>query len=158
MSDASQTIEIVHGGKADLDTVDSIMAQAFDPVFGEAWTPSQLLRMIALPSVWFSIARSDGRPAGFALARAVADEAELLLLAILPAMRRRGIGASLLRPIVADARERDVTTLHLEVRANNAAVLLYQTEGFVKIGERRDYYRGKDGTLFDAHSFSRAIA
>jgi ribosomal-protein-alanine N-acetyltransferase len=157
MSSAPQIVEIVHGTPADIATVNAIMADAFDPRFGEAWTPSQSLGMIALPGVWFSIAWSGNRPAGFALARAIADEAELLLLAIRPAMRRRGIGTALLRSILADARERDADILHLEVRANNEAVRLYRNEGFEKIGERRDYYRGKDGKLFDAHTFSRKI-
>lgn len=157
MSTAPQLVEIVHGTPADVATLNAIMADAFDPRFGEAWTPSQCLGMIALPGVWFSIAWSGARPAGFALARAVADEAELLLLAIRPAMRRRGIGTALLRSIITDSRERGADLLHLEVRANNEAVRLYRTEGFEKIGERRDYYRGKDGKLFDAHTFSKQI-
>lgn len=157
MSTAPQLLEIVHGTPADLATVNAIMADAFDPRFGEAWTPSQCLGMIALPGVWFVIAWAGTQPAGFALARSVVDEAELLLLASRPAMRRRGVGTALLRAIVADSRERGATKLHLEVRANNDAVRLYRAEGFTKIGERRGYYRGRDGKLFDAHSFSRAI-
>jgi ribosomal protein S18 acetylase RimI-like enzyme len=35
--------------------------------------------------------------------------------------------------------------LHLEVRAGNEAVQLYRREGFDKVGERRNYYRGKTG-------------
>lgn len=157
MSTAPQLVEIVHGTPADLATVNAIMAEAFDPRFGEAWTPSQCLGMVALPGVWLVIAWSGAQPAGFALARTILDEAELLLLAIRPAMRRRGIGTALLRSVIGDARERGATTMHLEVRANNDAVRLYRSEDFEKIGERRDYYRGKDGKLFDAHTFSRKI-
>ncbi|PJI88625.1 GNAT family N-acetyltransferase [Sphingomonas koreensis] len=157
MSTAPQIVEIVHGTPADIAMLNAIMADAFDPRFGEAWTPSQCLGMIALPGVWFSIAWSGNRPAGFALARAVADEAELLLLAIRPAFRRSGIGTALLRSIVADAHERGAEMLHLEVRANNEAIRLYRNEGFEKIGERHDYYRGNDGKLFDAHTFSKHI-
>lgn len=157
MSTAPQLIEIVHGSPSDVATLNAIMGEAFDPQFGEAWTPSQCMGMLALPGVWFAIAWCNNRPAGFALARIVADEAELLLLAIRPPMRRRGIGKALLRSIVADAVERGAVKLHLEVRANNDAVRLYRGEGFEKVGERRDYYRGKDGKLFDAHSFSKNI-
>ena len=157
MSTAPQIVEIVHGTPADIPTLNAIMAEAFDPRFGEAWTPSQCLGMIALPGVWFSIAWNGNRPAGFALARAVGDGAELLLLAIRPAARRCGIGTALLRSIVSDARERGADVLHLEVRANNEAVRLYRNEGFEKIGERRDYYRGSDGKLLDAHTFSKQI-
>jgi ribosomal-protein-alanine N-acetyltransferase len=158
MTGGRDRIEIVHGRPTDLATVNTIMSEAFDPQFGEAWTPSQCLGMMALPGVWFSMAWLDARAAGFALARTVADEAELLLLAIRPPARRRGVGTALLRSIVADARERGADKMHLEVRANNEAVRLYRGEGFEKIGERRDYYRGRDGRLFDAHTFSRDIA
>ncbi|QDX27393.1 ribosomal-protein-alanine N-acetyltransferase [Sphingomonas suaedae] len=157
MSTAPCPIEIVQGSAADLPHVNAIMAEAFDPRFGEAWTPSQCLGMLALPGVWFVIAWIDNQPAGFALARTVLDEGELLLLAIRPTMRRRGIGTALLRTIVTQACDRGARFLHLEVRSNNDAVRLYRSEGFQKIGERRDYYRGKDGKSFDAHTFSKTI-
>lgn len=157
MSNAVEPIEIVHGSPADLATVNAIMREAFDPSFGEAWTPSQCLGMIALPGVWFNVAWLGGKAAGFALARVVADEAELLLIGIMPSMRRRGVATALMRSIMQDARDRHAATLHLEVRANNEAIALYRAQGFDKIGERRDYYRGKDGKRFDAHTFSRSI-
>jgi ribosomal-protein-alanine N-acetyltransferase len=157
MSTAPWPIEIVHGQPSDLRAVNAIMGEAFDPRFGEAWTPSQCMGMLALPGVWFTLACIDGRPVGFALARTVLNEGELLLLAILPAMRRRGIGGTLLRSVIADARDRGAEMLHLEVRANNDAVQLYRNAGFSKIGERRDYYRGHDGKVFDAHTFSKTI-
>lgn len=157
MSTAPCPIEIVHGQPADLRAVNAIISEAFDPRFGEGWTPSQCMGMLALPGVWFTLACIDGRPVGFALARAILNEAELLLLATLPTMRRRGIGGALLRSVMADARDRGAEMLHLEVRANNDAVQLYRGAGFRKIGERRDYYRGNDGKVFDAHTFSRLL-
>ena len=157
MSTAPCPIEIVHGQPADLRAVNAIISEAFDPRFGEGWTPSQCMGMLALPGVWFTLAYIDGRPVGFALARTILNEGELLLLATLPAMRRRGIGGALLRAVMADARDRGADLLHLEVRANNDAVQLYRNAGFSKIGERRDYYRGNDGKVFDAHTFSRSL-
>lgn len=157
MSTAPCPIEIVHGQPADLRAVNAIISEAFDPRFGEGWTPSQCMGMLALPGVWFTLACVDGRPVGFALARTILNEGELLLLATLPTMRRRGIGGALLRAVMADARDRGADLLHLEVRANNEAVQLYRSAGFNKIGERRDYYRGNDGKSFDAHTFSRSL-
>ena len=157
MSTAPWPIEIVRGDGADLRDVNAVMGEAFEPRHGEAWTPSQCLGMLALPGVWLTLARIDGRVAGFALTRAVLDESELLLLATRPTLRRRGIGGMLLRSVMADARDRGATMMHLEVRANNDAVALYRNQGFKKIGERRDYYRGNDGKLFDAHTFSKML-
>jgi [ribosomal protein S18]-alanine N-acetyltransferase len=107
--------------------------------------------------VWLVIASLDGSDAGFALARSTGDEAELLLLATRPAARRRGVAGALLRAIVAEAQSRGVTQLHLEVRAGNDAVRLYRREGFEKVGERRNYYRGKTGQAFDAHTYARKL-
>jgi len=145
------------GAMADLGAVDRMMREAFDPRFGEAWTPGQVAGVLAMPGVWATIAELDGAPAGFTLTRAVMDEAELLLLAVRPAARRRGVGRALLRSAMAEARTRGVRRMHLEVRAGNDAIALYRLAGFAKVGERRNYYRGKNGKLFDALTFQTTL-
>lgn len=157
MSSTLNFTELREGGSQDLTEVIRIMADAFDPRFGEAWTSAQCLGMLSLPGVWLVIASLDGQDVGFALARATLDEAELLLLATRPAARRRGVAGALLRAIVAEAQGRGVVRLHLEVRAGNDAVRLYRREGFEKVGERRNYYRGKTGQAFDAHTYARKL-
>ena len=64
---------------------------------------------------------------------------------------------ALLRAALADCAAAGVATIHLEVRAGNPAVRLYEAAGFAKVGERRSYYRGVDGRSYDAHTYSRAI-
>jgi [ribosomal protein S18]-alanine N-acetyltransferase len=157
MSGTLNLTELREGGSQDLAEVGRIMADAFDPRFGEAWTSAQCLGMLSLPGVWLVVASLDGNDAGFALARSIADEAELLLLATRPAVRRRGVAGALLRAVIAEARARNVAQLHLEVRAGNDAVRLYRREGFEKVGERRNYYRGKMGQAFDAHTYAREL-
>lgn len=150
-------VELTTGNAHDLPIVDRLMQAAFDARYGEAWTAGQCLGVMAMPGVWLTLAFVDEKPAGFALTRAVADEAELLLLAIDPKKRRAGIGSALLRSVLADAAARGVVRLHLEVRADNPAVVFYTRHGFGKVGERRDYYRGTDGVRRDAHTYSRSI-
>ena len=157
MSTVMHMIELRSGGVADLALVDAIMSEAFDPRFGEAWTRNQCLGILALPGVWLTIATLDGAPAGFALSRIVADEAELLLLATVPALRRRGVAAALLRAVMADAVTSGAITLHLEVRDGNEAIKLYRGTGFVKVGERRNYYRGTSGQVSHAFTYSRSL-
>ena len=157
MSSTLNFTELREGGSQDLTEVIRIMADAFDPRFGEAWTSAQCLGMLSLPGVWLVIASLDGQDVGFALARATLDEAELLLLATRPAVRRRGVAGALLRAVIAEAQNRGVVRLHLEVRAGNDAVRLYRREGFEKVGERRNYYRGKTGQAFDAHTYARKL-
>lgn len=157
MSTTVNYVDLRPGGIADIGAVDAIMREAFDPRFGEAWTRGQCLAIIALPGIWLTMAAVDGVAAGFALARAAADEAELLLLATAPALRRRGVGRALLRAVIADCKDRGIARLHLEVRAGNDAIELYRADGFAKVGERRAYYRGTNGQLFDALTFRREI-
>ncbi|MEP9358196.1 GNAT family N-acetyltransferase [Sphingomonas sp. KR3-1] len=157
MSGTLHLVELREGGAQDLASVNTIMLDAFDAKYGEAWTSAQCLGMLSLPGVWLVIASVDGQDAGFALARVVADETELLLLATRPAARRRGVAGALLRAVIDEARGRGVVRVHLEVRSGNDAVRLYRREGFEKVGERREYYRGRSGQLFDAHTYARNI-
>ena len=149
--------ELVTATAADIAPVEAIMATAFDPRFGEAWTRAQVLGMLSMPGVWLTLARMDEAAVGFALCRGILDEAELLLLAVAPPARRRGVGGALLRGVIAEARGRGMAKLHLEVRAGNGAIALYSAAGFAKSGERRNYYRGADGRSHDAHSYALAL-
>jgi ribosomal-protein-alanine N-acetyltransferase len=150
-------IHIEEAGIAGLDAVMLIMNEAFDPGYGEAWTEPQTLSMLALTGVWLSLAWSDDRPAGFALNRIVADEAELLLLAVSPHFRRRGIGMALIERSRMITRQRNGFRLHLEVRHNNPAIELYSKAGFRLVGRRPGYYRGIDGQIHDALTLSCSV-
>lgn len=151
------TIDLRTGATPDLPLIETLMAQAFDPRFGEAWTRGQCLGIMSLPGVWLTIASIHDQPAGFALARLTVDEVELLLLATTPALRRRGVAAALLRSVIGDARDKKAIALHLEVRDGNEAIKLYNGAGFIKVGQRRAYYRGSAGLVSDAFTYRRDL-
>jgi ribosomal-protein-alanine N-acetyltransferase len=74
--------------------------------------------------------------------RVVLDELQIDNLAVLPALRRQGIGARLLRAALETARKKGAIRALLEVRANNAiAQNLYRKLRFEVVGTRRDYYQ-----------------
>ena len=131
----------------------SIMTSAFNPSFGEAWTLPQLSSMIDLPGSWLTLAKIDNIAAGFALSRAILDEAELLLIAVQPQWRKRSIGSRLLTETQNIARGRGIQTMHLEVRSTNDAIKMYKKAGFYHMNTRLKYYRGVDGSYHDALSF-----
>jgi len=130
-----------------------IMSEAFDPAYGEAWTLPQLAGVMMMPGTWLTIARVDAAPLGFALVRSVLDECELLLLAVHPLWRGRGVGQTLLSDSLKTARRRGIRSMNLEVRSTNTAVTLYEKIGFEYVHRRPGYYRGSDGQLHDALSF-----
>lgn len=135
----------------------AIMRRAFDPRFGEGWTAAQCHGVLAMPGATLIIAR-DEQPVGFALVRVVAGEAELMLLAVLPEMRGRGIGRSLLSESMSLAARLGASAYFLEVRSDNPAIKLYEGQGLNRVGERRDYYRGNDGLRRDAITYRAALA
>lgn len=148
-------VTLCEGGIADLDGVVGVMEDSFDPRYGEAWTPSQCAGLLPLAGVWLSLARIGDRIVGFALARTVANEAELLLLAVARDVQRRGIGKMLLERFAERASGAGAERLHLEVREGNHAVNLYEQAGFTLAGRRRNYYCGRDGLRYDALTFAR---
>lgn len=149
---------IAPGNSADLDHVIQVMNAAFDDRFGEAWTRSQCAGILPMPGVKLVLARlADGTAAGFSLFRTVSCDAELLLLAVSPQYRRRGIARMLLDHFIDQARETGSTDVHLEVREGNPAVAMYRSAGFSCVGRRRNYYRGRGGGEFDALTLSRSL-
>lgn len=93
----------------------------------------------------------EGEADGFVLIRTVADEAEILTLAVRPAARRKGLGARLLRAATARAAAIGATRMFLEVAEDNAAArALYGGLGFEAAGRRPRYYPRADGLAVDA--------
>lgn len=151
-----------------VDRIMTVMDAAFDPAYGEAWNRRQVADALALPGTHALVVDADGAfiadgegaaraPAGFVLSRHVLDEEELLLIAVIPGARRRGIGAILIKGLIDAARNRGITRIYLEMRRGNPALHLYRKLGFTPIGERRNYYRMTNGERIDAITFGRSI-
>lgn len=146
----------------DLDRLMAVMAAAFEPIWGEAWTRRQVEDALVIGNCHYRLIDAAGNEpaagasaAGFFLSRAGFDEEELLLFAVLPECRRGGLGERLLMMLEADARHRGARRLLLEMRRSNPAETLYRRFGFSAIGERQNYYRLRDGRALDAITFAR---
>lgn len=143
-------VDIVAGGVRDVDAIMPVMTSAFDPSYGEAWSAAQCMGMLSLPGTILFLARQENQACGFALARAVLDECELLLIATTSEVRGRGIGKGLLQSVVNWSRINAVKRVILEVRSGNPALSLYQSMGFTEVGRRENYYIGLENNRFDA--------
>ena len=153
-----EALRLTPGASDDLTGVMEVMEAAFDPRFGEAWTRSQCAGILPMSGVSLMLATEDqGRTIGFSLFRNVAEEAELLLLAVHPSEQGRGVGRRLLDEFVDQARGRGARRIHLEVRDGNRAIHMYQSAGFTLAGRRRRYYRGNDGDQHDALTLAREL-
>jgi ribosomal-protein-alanine N-acetyltransferase len=160
MATVERDVRIEAGSSEDIDAVMQVMDEAFGDRFGEAWTRSQLAGILPMGGVSLTLARSgeDEETVGFSLVRTVADEAELLLIAVLPSRHRCGVGGQLLDDFLERARNDRLARVHLEVRDGNPAVSMYRAAGFHPVGRRRNYYHGRDGERFDAITLAMKIA
>ena len=150
-------LHIHEGDSHAIDSIMPVMAAAFDPVFGEAWTADQCAAFLTLPGTRLFLAVRNETVMGFAVARYVFEEAELLLIAVHPDAQGQGIGKGLINRMINWATEHSVKTIFLEVRDGNQALTLYSQMGFVNVGSRKNYYRGQDGIDRDALTLQLTI-
>lgn len=148
----------------ELDQLMRVMEVSFDPHYREAWTRRQVEDSLLVPSTFAMLcneaadATAQGeKAAGFVLARQAADEIELLLIAVDPEHRKKGVGSRLLERFLEVAVQREASKVFLEMRANNPAVSVYRAAGFEQIGQRANYYRTITGETIDALTFGRKV-
>ena len=155
----AQEVAIEAGNADRIDSVMRVMDAAFGDKFGEAWTRSQLSGILPMAGVALTLAldRTTNSVLGFSLIRTVADESELLLIAVLPRRHRRGIGTLLLNRFLDRARDEGIGRVHLEVRDGNPATGMYLAAGFSPVGRRRNYYHGTDGKRYDAITLAHEL-
>lgn len=127
----------------------AVLAIQQESAEASAWPETSILECAKCGMAW--VAEQDGAVAGFLIGRTMADEFEILNMAVARAHRRRGIGSRLLREALQRARAAGVEKAHLEARTSNeAAISLYMRHGFRQYGRRVGYYQYplEDALLF----------
>ncbi len=132
------------GTTADIPAIMPIMAAAFDPRFGEAWTEAQCCGAMSIPGTSLILAETDEGLVGFALVRTIIDTSELFLIAVEPEKQGQSIGAALFAAVQQQAADLGSRSILVEVREDNPALQFYQSLGFVAVGKRSGYYKRKD--------------
>jgi ribosomal-protein-alanine N-acetyltransferase len=88
------------------------------------------------------VAEEEGSVCGLVVFRIIADETEILNLAVDSSQRRRGTGSRLIQDVIAASNVGGVRKIFLEVwESNGAARSFYARMGFTETGRRRQYYR-----------------
>src|ERR1700758_1690435 len=97
--------------------------------FAHPWSPEEMAQLIASSSTVGAAALDpvSGRLRGFVLSRLAADEAEILTIAVEPALRGRGVGRALLAEALRQAANAGAKSMFLEVDENNSAALALYT-------------------------------
>ena len=110
---------------------------------GWGWRTQSIYRCIQNPSISAAVAPYESGVAGFAIMQYKDDEAHLMLLAVDPAQRRRGIARALLDWHEKSALTAGIGTVYIEARASAAETrAFYHAVGYTEVKRLRGYYRG----------------
>ncbi len=139
----------------EITTVDAhmavVIAQMHAQAFARPWGEEELASLMAANGAVTLMAKAHDQPNGFVLARKVADEAEIITIAVNRQSRRRHIADRLLQDLITRLQHENIKKIFLEVGENNfAARKLYEKAGFSACGVRKAYYTGNDGQKEDA--------
>ncbi|MFI5307830.1 MAG: ribosomal protein S18-alanine N-acetyltransferase [Polyangiales bacterium] len=132
----------------DLDAVYRI-AEACFPL---PWPLEELRKELARPFSGLRVLRPAGvtNIVGFLNYWRIADELQLMNIAVTPTERGRGHGRALLADLFELGHIHAATSIVLEVRpSNGVAIRLYERHGFERVGVRPRYYsdNGEDALL-----------
>jgi len=131
----------------DLDQVLAIEQACFP----RGWNRDHFLAELGSERASCAVAELGGRVVGYLCLTVLLDEAEILDVAVDPALQGRGIGAQLVQWACDEAIRRGAALLLLEVRATSQpAIALYERFGFKQTGLRKGYYEENiDAVLMD---------
>jgi len=104
-------------------------------------------------------ARLDDTIQVYAILSIAAGEGHLLNVCVNPDFIRQGYGKLAVLHLLDVAKHNKVNTVFLEVRpSNNIAIDLYESLGFLEVGQRKDYYPKKNGGREDALVMAKELS
>jgi ribosomal-protein-alanine N-acetyltransferase len=140
----SRDIPLGLAGAADAQAIAAMSRDLIEAGLGWEYRPERVAKMIRNPDTVGLVARDMPRLAGFALMSFGDERAHLVLLAVRPHHQRRGIARRMVDWLVESALTAGMASIHVELRADNAAAFgLYRSAGFAETLRVPGYYRGR---------------
>lgn len=113
--------------------------------FSEPWTEQAFSDAVRSDNYLYITALDVDRVVGYAGCTISLDEADITNIAVCADYKGKGIGEKLLKVLLGQLHERNVTKVFLEVRESNiVARSLYSKTGFAEVGIRKNFYRKPD--------------
>lgn len=109
--------------------------------FSHPWSRQSVESELANENSVFIVAVEGEKVIGYIGMSVVIDEGYIFNVAVNADFRRKGVGTALINELVTYGKKNNLCFITLEVReSNQAAISLYSDFGFIKVGERKNYY------------------
>lgn len=117
------------------------VAELESKCFSHPWSLKSLESELNNEGSHFYVCIDGDKVLGYIGMNVVVDEGYIFNVAVEENARKKGIGTALINTLVTFAKKNNLAFLTLEVRhSNENAIRLYSNAGFVRVGERKNYY------------------
>ncbi len=115
---------------------------------GWSYPPHRITALVTDRDTVSLVARRGEALAGFGIMSFGEEHAHLVLLAVRPAQRRRGVARRVLEWLLESALTAGIASVHVELRAHNRdAYAFYHALGFAETLRLAGYYRGRETAI-----------
>lgn len=130
-------VKCVRATSSDVDIILSLESQ----YKFEQYSKNNILTSLNDENTITLLAYVSGVCVGYLSALIVLDECNLLKIIVAKDYRKKGYAQVLMQELIKVLKEKCVSKIFLEVRKDNvSAKSLYEKTGFIKNGERKNYY------------------
>jgi ribosomal-protein-alanine N-acetyltransferase len=144
----TQDITLQFAERSDAAMLAVMSRDLIEDGLGWRYRTQSLRQLIADPETVTLVARSGVAVAGFGIMKFGDERAHLVLLAVRPDYRRRGIARRVIQWLVESAATAGVASIHVELRARNTgAYAFYRTIGFAETLRLPGYYSGRETAI-----------
>ena len=109
--------------------------------FSHPWSKQSLEEEMNNETSLFLVTKEENEVIGYIGMSIVIDEGYIFNVAVRENHRNKGVATALINELVTYGKKNNFSFITLEVRESNLpAISLYSKFGFIKAGERKDYY------------------
>ena len=126
------------------EKIEPILLDKFDSF----WSSSTLKNELQNPNSQYFVALLNDDIIGFGGIWKAVDDCHITDIVVRKDFRNHGIGSKILEKLIQVAKQTSLSSLTLEVNANNVpAQKLYKKYGFISLGVRKKYYNNVDDAI-----------
>jgi ribosomal-protein-alanine N-acetyltransferase len=141
---STQDITVQFAERRDAGMLAAMSRDLIEAGLGWRYREQSVRQLIDEPETVTLVARNGEAVAGFGVMRFGDERAHLVLLAVRPALQRRGIARRLVHWLVESAATAGTASIHVELRADNeGAYAFYRAQGFAETLRVPGYYSGR---------------